>query len=123
MYKKIFSKIAKDLLTALIATYFILLIPELILPGIVSSHFNPEYLLILIIFLGLAYSKFGTKTGKTDNPKFQAISRNLINIILFVIVIMLILSLYKMKAWEIAVVVAISIPLLIGAENILIGEK
>jgi len=122
MYQKFFSKIAKDLLAALIATYFILLMPELVLPGIVSSHFNPEYLLIFILLLGLTYSKFGSKTKRLENPKFQAISRNLINIILFVIAIMLVLSLYKMKVWEIAVVIAVSIPLLIGAENILIKE-
>jgi hypothetical protein len=36
---------------------------------------------------------------------------------------MLVLSLYKMQIWQIAVVVIISIPLLIGAENILIKEK
>jgi hypothetical protein len=123
MYQKFFSKIAKDLLTALIATYFILLVPELVLPGIVSAHFNPEYLLIIILLLGLTYSKFGRQIKKPENPKFQAISRNLINIILFVIAIMLILSLYKMHIWEIAVVIAISVPLLIGAEKILIrGE-
>ncbi|HLM84184.1 MAG TPA: hypothetical protein VK254_03170 [Candidatus Bathyarchaeia archaeon] len=123
MYQKFFTKIARDLLMSLIATYFILLIPELILPGIVSAHFNPEYLLVLILLLGLAYAKFGTKLKKAENPKFQAISRNLINIILFIIALMLILSLYKMKIWEIAVAVVISIPLLIGAENILIKEK
>lgn len=123
MYQKFFSKIAKDFLTALIATYFILLIPELILPGIVSSHFNPEYLLVFILVLGLAYSKFGSKLKRPENPKFKAISRNLINIILFLITIMLVLSLYKMKAWEIAITIAISIPLLIGAEKILIGGE
>jgi hypothetical protein len=120
MYRKFFSKLAKDLLVASIATYFILLIPELVLPGIVSSHFDPKYLLIFILLLGLAFSKFGTKIKRLENPKFRAISRNLINIILFVIAIMLILSLYKMKIWEIAVVIAISVPLLISAENILI---
>jgi hypothetical protein len=123
MYKKFFSRVAKDLLTALIATYFLLLVPELILPGIVSSHFNPKYLLIFIIVFGLAYSKFGEKIGKNDNMKFRAISRNLINIILFLIAIMLILSLYKMKLWEIAVVVAVSIPLLIATESVLITEN
>lgn len=123
MYQKFFSKIAKDLLTALIATYFILLVPELVLPGIVSAHFNPKYLLILILLLGLAYSKFGRQIKKPENPKFQAISRNLINIILFLIAIMLVLSLYKMHVWEIAVVIAISVPLLIGAEKILIKEE
>lgn len=123
MYKIFFSKIARDLLVALIATYFILLIPELILPGIVSSHFDPKYLLILILLLGLVYAKFGSRLKKPENQRFRAISRNLINIILFLIALMLILSLYKMRIWEIAVVVAISIPLLIGAENILIKEK
>ena len=123
MYKRFFSKIARDLLIALIATYFILLIPELILPGIVSSHFDPKYLLVFILLLGLAYSKLGGRLQKPENQKFQAISRNLINIILFVIALMLVLSLYKMKIWEIAIVVVISIPLLIGAENILIKEK
>jgi len=122
MYRKFFSKLTKDLLAASIATYFILLIPELVLPGIVSAHFNPKYLLIFILLLGLAYLKFGTKIKKLENPKFRAISRNLINIILFIITIMLILSLYKMKIWEIAVVIAISIPLLVSAENILIRE-
>jgi hypothetical protein len=122
MYQKFLSKIAKDLLTALIATYFILLVPELVLPGIVSAHFNPEYLLIFILLLGLAYSRFGKHIKKPENPKFQAISRNLINIVLFLIVIMLILSLYKMHVWEIVVVIAISIPLLVGAEKILIKE-
>lgn len=123
LYIKYFSKITKDLLVALIATYLIILIPELILPGIVSSHFNPKYLLLLILFLGLVFSKFPTKAGKTENPKFQAISRNLINIILFLITVMLILSLYRMKIWEIVVVVAVSVPLLLKAKNILIEKK
>lgn len=122
MYRKFFSKIARDLLIALIATYFILLVPELILPGIVSSHFNSKYLLIFILLLGLTFARFGEKVKTPENPKFQAISRNLTNIILFFVAMMLILSLYKMNFWEIAVVVVISIPLLIGAENILIKE-
>jgi cell division protein FtsW (lipid II flippase) len=113
----------RDFLIALIATYFILLIPELILPGIVSSHFNPQYLLIFILLLGLVYSKIGGRTKTAENPKFRAISRNLLNVILFVIALMLILSLYKMNIWEIVLVIAISIPLLISAENILIKEK
>lgn len=123
MYHKFFSKIAKDLLVVLIATYFILLIPELILPSIVSSHFDPKYLLAFILLLGLAYSKYGMKLKKPENPKFQAISRNIIHIILFVIALLLVLSLYKMKIWEIAVVVVISVPLLIGAEKILINGE
>jgi hypothetical protein len=123
MYKKFFSNITRDLLIALIATYFILLIPELILPGIVSDHFNPEYVLIFILLLGIVFSKTGLKSEAAENSRFRAISRNLLNIILFVIALMLILSLYKMSIWEIAVVVAISIPLLISAENVLINEK
>lgn len=123
MYRIFLSKIARDLLIALIATYFILLIPELVLPGIVSSHFDPKYLLVFILVLGIGFSNLGSRIHKNENPKFQAISRNLINIILFIIALMLILSLYKMKIWEIAIVVAISIPLLIGAENILVKEK
>lgn len=122
MYHKFFSKIARDLLIASIATYFIMLIPELILPGIVSAHFNPEYLLVFILLLGLVYAKFGEKLKRPENPKFQAISRNLLNIILFVVAVMLVLSLYKMRVWEIVVVIVISIPLLIGAENILVKE-
>lgn len=123
MYQKFFFKVSRDLLAALIASYFILLIPELILPGIISSHFNPKYLLIFILILGLIFSKLAGAQKKPDNSKFQAISRNLINIILFVIALMLVLSLYKMQLWEIVVVIAVSIPLLISAENILIGEK
>ena len=123
MYQKFFSKIARDLLIALVATYFILLIPELILPGIVSSHFDPKYLLIFILLLGLAFSKYTKISKPAEKSKFQTISLNLLNIILFLIAIMLVLSLYKMKIWEIAVVVIVSIPLLIGAENILIKEK
>jgi len=122
MYRDFFSKILKDLLVALTATYFLILIPELILPGIVSSHFNPKLLLVLILVLGIVFSKLKASSKKPENPKFQAISRNLINIILFVIVIMLVLSLYKMHLWQIAVVVAVSIPLLLAAEKILVKE-
>jgi cell division protein FtsW (lipid II flippase) len=122
MHRNFFAKILKDLLVALIATYFLLLIPELILPGIVSSHFNPKFLLVFILFLGIAFSKLKTAPKKPENPKFQAISRNLINIILFVIAIMLVLSLYKMALWQIAVVVAVSIPLLLAAEKVLVEE-
>jgi len=122
MYREFFAKILKDLLVALIATYFLLLIPELLLPGIVSSHFNPKLLLVFILLLGIVFSKLKNPSKKPENPKFQAISRNLINIILFVIAIMLVLSLYKMHLWQIAVVVAVSIPLLLAAENVLVKE-
>jgi len=123
MYRDFFSKILKDLLAALTATYFLILIPELILPGIVSSHFNPKYLLVLILVLGVVFSRLKTSPKKPENPKFQAISRNLINIILFVVAIMLVLSLYKMHLWQIAVVVAVSIPLLLAAEKVLVDDK
>lgn len=122
MYRDFFAKITKDLLVAFIATYFLLLIPELVLPGIVSSHFNPKFLLVFILLLGIAFSKLKTAPKKPENSNFQAISRNLINIILFVIAIMLILSLYKMALWQIAVVVAVSIPLLLAAEKVLVEE-
>lgn len=123
MYRIFFSKIIKDLLIALIATYFFLLIPELILPGIVNSHFDLKYLLIFVLLLGLLFSKIGKNIKKPENPKFRAISLNLTNIILFIIALMLVLSLYKMKVWEIAVIITLSIPLLISAENILIRKK
>jgi hypothetical protein len=123
MYKKFLSKISRDLLVALIISYFLLLIPELILPGIVSAHFDPKYVLIFIFLLGIIFSKLETGQKKPENTKFQTISRNLINAILFIITAMLVLSLYKMKIWEIVCVVVISIPLLISAENILVKEK
>ncbi|MDD3487146.1 MAG: hypothetical protein PHF35_02070 [Candidatus Moranbacteria bacterium] len=126
MYQKFFFKIAKDLLVSLIISYFVLLIPELILPGIVSSHFDPKYVLISILLLGIVFFKLdpgGSAQKKPENAKFQAISRNLINVILFIIIIMLILSLYKMKFWEIAVVVSVSVPLLISMEKMFIREK
>src|SRR3990172_2250515 len=115
-----FSRIAKDLLVSLIITYFFLLIPELVLPGIVSSHFNPKYLLVALLGLGLIFSRLGEKNRKVENPKFRAISRNLLNIILFAIAAMLFLSLYKMRIWQILAVMFFSILLLIGAENIFV---
>jgi len=115
--------LAKDLLISLVITYFLLIIPELILPGIVSSHFDPKYLLAIIFVVGFLFTEFGKSLKIAEKSKFQAISRNLLNIILFTIALMLVLSLYKMQIWQIAVVVIISIPLLIGAENILIKEK
>jgi len=123
MWQNFFSKITKDLLISLLVTYFLLLVPELVLPGIVSSHFSPKYLLVLILLVGLVFSQLGKKTKTTENSKFQAISRNLLNIILFLIAIMLILSLYKMQIWQIAIVTILSIPLLIGAEKVLIKKE
>ena len=123
MRQKYSYKLAKDLLISLVITYFLLIIPELILPGIVSSHFDPKYLLAIIFIIGFFFAEFGGYLKEAEKSKFQAISRNLLNIILFTIAMMLVLSLYKMQIWQIAVVVVISIPLLIGAENILIEEK
>jgi len=123
MWQKYFYKLAKDMLISLVITYFLLIIPELILPGIVSSHFDPKYLLAIVFLIGFFLAEFGKPFKATEKAKFQAISRNLLNIILFTIAMMLVLSLYKMQIWQIAVVVVISIPLLIGAENILIKEK
>lgn len=113
----------KDLLVSLVITYFLLIIPELILPGIVSKYFDPKYFLTAIFAVGFLFSEFGKSFRAAEKTKFKAISRNLLNIILFTIAVMLVLSLYKMQIWQIVVVVVISIPLLIGAENILIKEK
>lgn len=123
MWQKYSYKLTKDLLISLVITYFLLIIPELVLPGIVSSHFDPKYLLAIIFVVGFLFAEFGKSFRTAEKARFQAISRNLLNIILFTIALMLVLSLYKMQIWQIAAVVIISIPLLIGAENILIKEK
>jgi hypothetical protein len=123
MWQKYSLKLMKDLLVSLVITYFLLIIPELVLPGIVSKHFDPKYFLAAIFAVGFLFAEFGKSFRVAEKSKFQAISRNLLNIILFTIAVMLFLSLYKMQIWQIAVVVLISIPLLIGAENILIKEK
>jgi len=123
MLQKYFYKITKDLLISLTITYFILLIPELILPGIVSSHLNPKFILIALIILGLAYSWQGKKYSVNENIKFRAISRNILNIILFIVLIMLLLSLYKMKLFQIIVVTILSILLFVAAEKFMIDEK
>jgi hypothetical protein len=123
MWQKYSYKLTKDLLISLVITYFLLIIPELILPGIVSRHFDTKYFLAAIFVIGFLFAEFGKSFKTSEKSRFQAISRNLLNIILFTIALMLILSLYKMQVWQIATVVIISIPLLIGAENILIKEK
>jgi hypothetical protein len=120
--EKFFSKITKDLLTALIITYFLLLIPELVLPGIVSSHFNPKYLLLFILILGLVFSWLGRKNPPQEKLKFRAVSRNLLNAILFIILVLLLLGLYKMHAWQIIVVAILTLALIIAAEKMLISE-
>jgi cell division protein FtsW (lipid II flippase) len=98
-------------------------VPELVLPGIVSSFFNPKYLLILILILGLIFSRLGEKYPAKENIKFRAISRNLLNIILFVVLVMLALGLYKMKVWQILIVLALSIVLIISADKMLVSDS
>ncbi len=119
--EKFFYKITKDLLTAFIITYFLLLIPELVLPGIVSSHFNPKYLLLLILILGLVFSWLGRKYPPQEKLKFRAVSRNLLNVILFIILVLLLLSLYKMHVWQIIVVAVLTLALIIAAEKMLVS--
>jgi hypothetical protein len=121
--EKFFYKITKDLLAAFIVTYFLLLIPELVLPGIVSSHFNPKYIFLLILILGIVFSWLGKKYSPQEKLKFQAVSRNLLNLMLFIIMVLLLLSLYKMHIWEIIVVAALALALILAAEKILISEN
>lgn len=106
-----------------IITFFLLMIPELILPGIVSSHFSPRYLLVLIFFLAWLHA-FGQEGDRPEeSQKFRAISRNILNVILFIVAAMLILSLYKMSIWEIAVTTAFSLGLVIATEKMLVEEE
>jgi hypothetical protein len=118
-----FQKITKDLLVSLLITYFFLLIPEIVLPGIVSSHFSPKYFLVLILALAWLHVWLGRKNpAPLENIRFRAISRNLLNAMLFIVAAMLVLSLYKMNVWEIAVTVAFSLGLMIATENMLFEE-
>ncbi|PIU78567.1 MAG: hypothetical protein COZ28_03590 [Candidatus Moranbacteria bacterium CG_4_10_14_3_um_filter_44_15] len=122
-WKNFWQKISKDLLISLVITYFLLLIPELVLPGIVSSHFSPKYVLIAILILGLLYSRLANRQKEKENAKFNIISRHLLHAILFVITVMLVLSLYKMKIWQIFVVTVFSLAIVIAAGNILVKEE
>jgi cell division protein FtsW (lipid II flippase) len=122
-WKIFWQKISKDLLISLLITYFFLLIPEIVLPGIVSSHFNPKYLLAAILLLGLIYSWLGKGQKEKESAKFNVVSRHLLHIILFVIALMLILSLYKMKIWQILVVTILSLALVIAAGNTLVEKE
>lgn len=122
-WKLFWQKISKDLLISLVITYFLLLIPEIVLPGIVSSHFNPKYLLAAILLLGLTWAWLGKDGKEKESAKFNVISRHLLHVILFVIAVMLVLSLYKMKIWQIFVVTAFSLALVIAAGNILVEEE
>jgi len=122
-WKIFWQKISKDLLISLAITYFLLLIPEIILPGIVSSHFSPKYLLVAVLILGLLYSRLANGQKEKENAKFNIVSRHLLHIILFVITIMLVLSLYKMKIWQILIVTIFSVALVIAAGNVLTREE
>lgn len=122
-WKNFWQKISKDLLISLAITYFLLLIPEIILPGIISSHFSPKYLLAAVLILGLLYSRLANRQKEKENAKFNIVSRHLLHIILFVITIMLVLSLYKMKIWQILIVTIFSVALVIATGNVLTKEE
>lgn len=118
------QKTTKDFLISLLITYFFLLIPEIVLPGIVSSHFSPKYFLVLILAVAWLHVWLGRKNmAPSENVRFRAISKNLLNAILFIVAAMLILSLYKMNPWEIAATMAFSLGLLIATEKMLIEEE
>lgn len=124
-WEKFLFKISRDSLIALIIVYFFLQVPELVLPGIVSSHFSPKYFLILLILTALLFIWLGKKTQpvRVENKRFRAISRNLINVLLSVSAVMIILSLYRMQIWQIAIVTIFSLTLFIAAETVLIEEE
>jgi len=123
-WKNFFQKITKDLLVSLLITYFFLLIPEVILPGIVSSHLSPKYFLALILVITWIYIWLERKNQPPqEDIRFRTISRNILNVILFIIAAMLILSLYKMAIWEIVITVIFSLALLIAAEKMLVEEQ
>lgn len=122
-WKIFWQKVSKDLLVSLLITYFLLLIPEIVLPGIVSSHFNPKYILAAILILGLIYAWLGNGHKIKESAKFSVVSRHLLHIILFIIAVMLVLSLYKMKLWQILVVTILSLALVIAAGNMLVEEE
>jgi hypothetical protein len=122
-WEKFRHKLTKDLLISLIITYFFISVPELILPGLISSHLSPKYLLIAIISLGWFFAWQGQKFPQQENAKFKAISRNLLNVILFIVTVMLVLSLFKMKIWQIVIVVIFSVILFITAEKMLIIDE
>jgi len=119
-----FQKISRDLLISLLITYFFLLIPEIVLPGIISSHFSPKYFLLLILAAAWLHAWIVQKNlAPLENIRFRAISRNILNAILFVVAAMLVLGLYKMNAWEIAVISTFSLSLFALAEKMLIGDE
>ena len=123
-WQKFFYKLSKDLLISLMITYFFLLIPELILPGIISSHFSPKYFLALLIAVAWLFAWLAKSYGPPrENIRFGAISRSLLNALLVVITFMLILSLYKMKIWQIIVVSLFVLFLFVAAEKMFVSEE
>jgi len=94
------------------------------LPGIVSSHLSPKYFLALILVITWIYIWLERKNQPPqEDIRFRTISRNILNVILFIIAAMLILSLYKMAIWEIVITVIFSLALLIAAEKMLVEEQ
>jgi cell division protein FtsW (lipid II flippase) len=123
-WNKFFQKITRDILIAFLITYFFLLIPEIVLPGIVSSHFSPKYFLVLVLAVAGLHTWLSQKNLPPENNlRFRTISKNILNAILFVIAAMLILSLYKMSVWEIVVTVALSMGLLVSTGKMLLEEE
>jgi len=123
-WQKFCYKLSKDLLISLMITYFFLLIPELILPGIISSHLSPKYILALLILVAWLFAWLAKNFGPPrENIRFRAISRSLLNGLLVVITIMLILSLYKMKIWQIIVVSLFVLFIFAAAEKMFISEE
>ena len=116
------KKITRDLLISFLITYFLILIPEIVLPGIISSHFNLKYFLVAILGLGLLYILQNGESHPAESSKFRAVSRNILNIILFTITIMLFLSLYKMKLWQIFVVAVFSV-FLVSVAGKMLGKE
>jgi hypothetical protein len=123
-WQNFFFKTTRDVLIALLIAYFFLLVPEIVLPGIVSSHFSPKYFLVFILAVAWLQISLGKKNpAPRENIHFRAISASLLNIILVVAAAMLVLSLYKMKIWEIAVVASFSVGLLSVAKYVFVEDE
>ena len=76
MRQKYSYKLTKDLLISLVITYLLLIIPELVLPGIVSSHFDPKYLLAIIFIIGFFLAEFGKSFKKSLNNSINLSTPN-----------------------------------------------
>ncbi len=117
--------ICRDFLSALIIVYFFTIVPELILPGIVSPIVSPKHLLSVILILGFVTAYLAKKGNLAirENIQFKSISHSLISIILFIITILIVLSLYQMRWWQIIFTTLLSIILLIYMQKMLIIEE